>query len=443
MSVQDRDPPAAPVASREQDGRAALERYRRRMRPWRIGYAAGIAAVVVALVVVVVVAWNHGEISHVTLKTVPSAPASVALRPPSTAQQLAWRSADTTAIGTPYWQGTIVTHDVHTVRGRDARTGAQTWSYTRTDRTVCTAIQDGGVTVAVYRLHGNCDQLTALDSGTGARRWTRTLDKDGAEFNGPATYSVQSGSIMFVSAHAIYDVATSGTADQGNGGLDFWVFREQGCTIGSAVLGSTGALISQTCSGRHCTDLKFCGNGHQLLLRDASAGENTDSSKNHGNPDQIIWNKIGVDLVPVSAGQVIAARTPDGRTLEVLGSQKPTVSARLPIAAGTATATTSAADADLIWSGGTTYALTSGASHYSWRAPSAGPPTITGDSSSPAILSRARIAVPTKTGVALLDGNTGRVRTSRPLDQPPPRGSRAFPFGTGFVIAGASTAVYR
>jgi hypothetical protein len=46
-------------------------------------------------------------------------------------------------------------------------TGQITWSCTRTDRVVCAAIDAGGATIAVYRLHGECDELTALDSGTG------------------------------------------------------------------------------------------------------------------------------------------------------------------------------------------------------------------------------------------------------------------------------------
>ena len=74
-------------------------------------------------------------------------------------------------------------------RGRNARTGATTWSYTRTDRTVCTAAQLDGTTIAIYAVHGNCDEVTALDSGTGRRTWTRTLDKDGMPLNGRPTYA--------------------------------------------------------------------------------------------------------------------------------------------------------------------------------------------------------------------------------------------------------------
>src|SRR6478736_7428619 len=232
------DPPAASASDR------ALARHAARMRPLRIVYALVLAVVVIAALVIVKIAYVRGEISHVTLKTVASAPPAIPAGTPSAALTRAWTSTDTTAIDTPVNGGTVVTHDLHTVRGRNARTGAQTWSYTRTDRSVCTAIQTQSVTIAVYKLHGNCDELTGLDSATGARKWTRTLDKDGAEFDGPATYSVVGGNVMFVSRTSIYSIAPGGDADHGNGGLDYWTFHHPGCTINGAVLGTAGALIS-------------------------------------------------------------------------------------------------------------------------------------------------------------------------------------------------------
>src|SRR5262249_14678039 len=161
---------------------AALTRYAKRMRPLRIWYIAGVVAAIAITVVLVAVAYSRGEISHAHLQTVPSGPPSIPVQPASGTLTRSWSSTDSTAIGTPISGGTVITYDDHTVRGRNARTGAQTWSYTRTDRTVCTAMQDDDTTLAVYELHGNCDEVTALDSGTGARKWTRTLDKDTAEF---------------------------------------------------------------------------------------------------------------------------------------------------------------------------------------------------------------------------------------------------------------------
>jgi hypothetical protein len=422
---------------------AALARHARRMRPLRIAYVAVLTVLAAVLASIVVVAYRHGEISHATLRTVAKPPAPVVLGTPSQPLTPAWTSGDTTAIGAPEFQGTVVTHDQHTVRGRNARTGAQTWSYTRTDRPVCAAIQTAGVTVAVYQLHGNCDELTALDTRTGARKWTRTLDKDGAGFDGRASYSVLSGEIMFVSATSIYALQTTGTADAGNGGLDYWVFHHPGCTINGGLLGLGGALISQTCVHEDCSDNKFCGDGRQLLLRDAIKGTEDDSKST--NPDQIVWNLIGSDLVPTSAGHVIAARDPAGGTLEVLDPKHGRPTARLPLAAPstarTPAAFTSAGDADLVWVGGHTYAIRG--TSVQWQTDTPNVPTVTAPAgAAPPDLAQARLAVATSAGIAELDGATGHPARTFSVAAPA-AGSLVYPLGTGFLVAGPSTVCYR
>lgn len=424
----------------------ALARYARRMRPLRTLYrtALSIAAVLIALIVAV--AYNRGEISHVTLRTVPSGPASLPRHTPAAKLTTAWTNTDTTAIGTPYYRGTVVTHDRHTVRGRGARTGRPTWSYTRTDRAVCTAIQVDGVTIAVYKLHGNCDELTALDSGTGARKWTRTLDKDSAELNGPVTYSVRSDNVMFVSRSAIYSISPSGD-NQGGGGLDHWTFHHLGCTINSAVLGDAGALISQTCAHEDCGDSKFCGNGTQLLLRDGTAGYDDNSKTNKNDPDRIIWNKLGNRLLPTLAGRQVAARDPSGATLQLLDAKTGRPGARLALSGGSGSsapaAVTSPGDADLLWIGGRTYALPSGQSGFAWQARTPSGPTAVGPNGDPAAsLSAAVLAVPSSSGIAMLDPASGKP-TRRFAVGVPPAGSLVYPLGSGFLVAGPATTVYR
>lgn len=428
------DPSADPVSE------AALAAYARRMRPWRIGYAVAIVVVVAVALVIVKIAYDHGEISHVRLHTVASAPPSISTAPtPTAALTRAWSTSDATAIGTPAVGGTVVAHSAHTVRGRDAITGRQTWSYTRTDRTVCAAIQTDNVTIAVYRLHGDCDELTALDSETGARRWTRTLDKDGAVFDGPASYSVDGGNVLFVSRTSIYAVAVGGTADQGNGGLDYWTFFHVGCTINGATLGDAGALISQTCHGEDCQSRKYCGNGTQLLLRDATAGYDEKSTT---NPDKIKWNDLGSDLVPTSAGATVTARDPDGATLHVLKAANGTQSARLPLVGDSGSSAPAGVqigtDADLIWIGGRTYALGAGDTSFRWQLATAGVPTV----ANTMIFTKSAALAPTASGAVLFDPATGRSTRSYPVAPPAP-GSRVLPLGSGLLVAGAHTLVYR
>lgn len=419
---------------------AALATYLRRMRPLRIAYAAGIAALVAIALVLVKIAYDHGELSHAHLHTAQAAPSVATAPTPDATPKLAWSNTDTTAIGVPAVGGTVVTHDAHTVRGRDARTGAQTWSYTRTDRTVCTAIQAQDVTVAVYRLAGNCDELTAVDSQTGQRLWTRTLDKDGAEFDGPASYSVNGSTVMFVSPTSVYTLATGGTSDQGNGGLDYWVFHHAGCSINSAVLGNAGALISQTCHGQDCQGHKFCGDGTQLLLRDQTAGTN---DKSTDNPDIVKWNHLGSDLIPTSAGLTVTARDPDGATLHVFDPQTGKQTARLALSGDSGSRApsgfTSATDADLIWVGGHTYALASKATSFAWTAATTGVSTVVGGA---ALLTGGQALAATSTGAALLHGGTGTPATNYPIP-PPAAGSQVFALGTGLLVAGPHTLVYQ
>src|SRR3954454_6350919 len=108
---------------------AALERYASRLRRERIWYGSAIAVLVVAVSVITAVVWLNGEISHTTLHTIAKAPADVSLGTPSPTQRKLWSSNDSAAVGTPTYGGTVVTFDKHTVRGRDARSGAQTWYY--------------------------------------------------------------------------------------------------------------------------------------------------------------------------------------------------------------------------------------------------------------------------------------------------------------------------
>ncbi|WP_375503647.1 PQQ-binding-like beta-propeller repeat protein [uncultured Jatrophihabitans sp.] len=255
----------------EDESAAALARYRAAQRKPRIVYAAAITVAVAVLAALVAVAYSRGEANNTTLRTAARAPAPVRPEATTPAPQRQWTSSDTAALGVPIAGGIVVTYSSHTMRGRDALTGHVRWSYTRSDRSMCAAIQAGGVAVALYRLSGNCDELTALDAQTGQRRWTRTLDEDGVPFIGTARYQVLGQELMFVSDTAIYAISASGNQYAGNdtGGVDYWVFNHPGCTISNAVLGQSGALISQTCRGQRCAGLTHCRNGSQLLLRPA------------------------------------------------------------------------------------------------------------------------------------------------------------------------------
>jgi len=430
------------VGSADDVSQRALTEYGARMRKWRIGYGVLLAVLVVVAGVIVKVAYAHGEISHATLSTAPNAAPSVPLAAPAASPSQAWASDDHTAIGTPYWGGTLITYSTHAVVGRDALTGKVRWSYTRTDRTTCTAAQIGGVTIAVFRLHGNCDELTAVSSDTGARQWTRTLDKDGHPVNGTPQFTAGQDTFMVTTPQVIYAISPDGTSGAGNGGLDRWVFSEPGCTINSAVLGSAGALISQNCANPDCGTQKFCGAGPQLLLRDPMASDDSDSSKNKGNPDQIIWNLIGNTSIPVSADDVISAVAKGSgklTTFSAAAADHGKVVATLPLAApasGAAQAVATA-NAELIRLDGDSYLVNDKGTSVLWHAATDALPTVASGGSLPSV----EIVVPTSAGVALLDPHTGKVTKAFALSAPPV-GSSVYAFGTGFVVAGPRTVVY-
>ena len=84
-------------------------------------------------------------------------------------------TTDRTGIGEPVSQDVVVTYSEHAVAGRDATAGADRWSYTRTDRRICSVVSQDAAVVAIYAHDGLCDEVTGLDIGSGARHWVRTL----------------------------------------------------------------------------------------------------------------------------------------------------------------------------------------------------------------------------------------------------------------------------
>lgn len=415
-----------------------IARYRMRMRRARLVYLAVLSVIVVVIGVGVAVAWTTGEIGHVALRTVRSSPAALQMATPSKPQQVAWRTTNRAAIGNPQWRGTVVTYSSHTVRGRDARTGKQTWSYTRTDRSVCTAMQTAGTTVAVYAENGNCDELTALNSSTGARKWTRTLDEDGKPVNGtPTTYQVLSYTVLIGTPQVIYAI------DPGSG-IDRWTWYHYGCTVHHVVLGSAGALISQTCSkAQNCDGHTMCGPGPQLLLRDGSAGYDDNSDK---NPDQVLWNRFGDTDIPASADSLISALNPSRSELDTYAAKHGGRTGSVPLQPAPAAlgriVATPTDPAEVIWIGGHTYAVNDGA--VQWSARTDAPPTVRSPTGNDVpLLASARVTAPLAGQIAWLSGRTGRVRERFPAPASGP-GTSVQPLGTGFLVAAPSgTVAYR
>jgi outer membrane protein assembly factor BamB len=419
-----------------------MARYRASMRRSRIVYFAIVGAIVVALGTWVAVEWSRGEAAHASLHTFSPAPPALGLAAPSPQPIESWRTSDQLAIGTPQVGGTVITYSKHSVGGRDARTGQRTWVYTRTDRSVCIAAQlatqPDGTTVAVYNHNGNCDEVSAFNSGTGRRLWTRTLDEDGMPLDGRPTFQVLPYTFLAASSSVIYAI------DPGTG-YNRWTYQRHGCAIKHVVLGTGGALISQDCSATVvCKGVKFCARGPQLLLRDGSAGDQNDKP----NGDQIKWLRVGDSSIPVSADGVIISMGPLGRTLYVNNAGSGDRTHHLALVPGTSAtgtiAVTGTNNAEVVWISGETYAIRVDSDKPSWQVSTQSPPTVVSTVNEGTVsLSSARITAVIGPGIGLIDGTDGKI-TQQFTVPTPADGSVVYPLGTGFLVGSPrGTIAYR
>jgi hypothetical protein len=405
-----------------------LRRYVTSMRRQRVWYLAVIAGLAVIAVAVAIVVWSAGEISHVHLRTAKSAPPSVPAGTPPVTPTARWQSPDRAAIGAPFADGTVVTYSAHTVTGRNALTGTADWTYSRSDRTVCEVAQVQDKTIAIYANSGNCDEVSAFETGTGKRAWTRTLDENGLTVNGHPPMIATADTLYVWTADFVYAIDPISAYDR-------WTFPAgDGCRLTAVVPGTAGVLMSE-----HCAD------GDQLLLRDRVAGfddkADTDDKKN-----KVLWRQKNVSTVPVAADSIIAAVDPATRQLVTYDLAKGTRVAQLSLTpaptAATPVASTTAGPNELIWIAGTVYAVSSGGTQQ-WTATASTLPTVSTSDGSATVpdLGDASILVPTPSGVAALDGPTGQVTTQYPISPPAPD-SHVYALGNGILVTGTATTYY-
>ena len=427
-------PPARP--GRRSAADPVLAAYHRRMTAARNRYLAVIGVVVVAIVAMVAVAWSRSEIHHVHTRVAAHPPSTLSAARFATTPHQQWHSSDTAALGYPLVGGTVVTHDEHTVRGRDARTGKPTWYYTRTDRTVCAAVQQGGIAIAVYRLKGACNELTGLDAQTGRRVWTRTVDMDGYPLLGTPQIQVTTYTVVFVTPTVLYAI------DPVGGGTRYY-YAPTRCTINRAVLGSGGLLISQTCHKPDCSNQKFCADGVQLVLRSATLSRSDDYGSD--NKDQIQWLLRGVSDLPVAADGQVLGINPSSRQVFAYSAAK---GVRTPVTLSPQPTSTDAGPAisiqngELIRLGTTNYVLPDlpGGTAWSTRTPYPLSVTPTRSSFIPDLATSLVLATGPD-GIDQLDPATGKASGRFAVGAST---GIAYPAGSGFIVAGTDgTTVYQ
>ena len=223
-------------------------------------------------------------------------------RPAQPGTEAGLADADATAIGEPFYQGTIITYSAHAAIGRNARTGAVMWSYTRTDRVVCTVSQQQGHTLAIFAKDGNCDELTTLDTGTGKRLGVRTLVD-----NGHPTFTALPDTLLITTPETVHAIDP-------DSGYDRWLFQQpDGCRTAGAAIGAGGALIGQRCA-----------DGGHLLLRDRYASSDDKNT-------QVKWRLSGVDAIPLSAETTAIALNPSTGQLVSYDLTRGSVRSRTPL----------------------------------------------------------------------------------------------------------------
>ena len=259
---------------------------RRARRAWR-NQLLVVAVLTLLLGAGVWVVWLHSEIRAVRVHTTAVTPAPLPTGTVPATLTRAWRTDDRAAIGEPVWQDVVVTYAARTVSGRDARTGAVRWSYTRTDRRICDVAAEDGAVVAIYAHDGLCDEVTGLDAGSGERIWVRTLLSSGTPSD--LRVSARSANIMLVTPRSIELIEPTG-------GLDWWYDDQPAaCRTRTAVLGVSGVLMANG-----------CGKGNTLSLRAL------------GGAKQRAWTVPLNGRAPLSADALTSVLGPDGRSVEVV-----------------------------------------------------------------------------------------------------------------------------
>lgn len=227
------------------------------IRPERRRRSDVIVAVVLALVLVggAIVMWRLSPeartTSDVATAPIPAPPQAGAL-PAGFAE--AWR-ASSGATPAPVVAGpAVVTADGSTVTGRDARTGAAAWSYTR-DLRLCSVsagysgLDDGvGRAIALYEGHtGWCSELTEMRPDTGARTGARNPDMR------PGTRLVANSTLIAGMTPTYLEVIRTPLVETlAYGDLPTPVQpakARKGCTFGSTALTTGRVSLIERCPG--------------------------------------------------------------------------------------------------------------------------------------------------------------------------------------------------
>lgn len=346
------DGPAGPPTAGSRGNRRAVRR--------RLIAAAGTVVVVAALAAVAVPLIGGSDVASAHLTTAASPPPPLPPVPLPGTVGVRWSAASVPPAGPASDAGTVVVATAHSLSGRDARTGAERWSYRRDNARLCAwAVQDGAAVALFGKSHG-CTEMIALEVGTGARRWYRTAP------DVTATASLSSASSVVVARSGDRLLAVDTVT-----GLNRWTAQKAGCEYGPLVVSQLGAVAVVHCPA----------GGTRPAATDTVVDHDAYADTEH-------WTKpaIGTGATVVAVGEATAVLSVlDGGPIltrydqrgQVLGS---IADPRLAGSGGIAPVGLTVADTTLVWTGTAVLAVRTGGHTVAWSAPALGPPTQDGNS---------------------------------------------------------------
>ena len=206
------------------------------------------AVIVVAAAVAALGAWSfssartaHSEVAGATAPTPdPLLELPAGLRP-------AWRAHTTLPplTGT----STVVYGDGAAVIGADPATGRQVWRYSRNER-LCALAKNAGDILAFYPDARGCGEVTALDAGSGERRYARSSRADPAvTVVTDGTYAVSSGPSRVDSFRS--DLVLTTEYGRPDTAVNPGTQPRWGCTQLSALPADTQIVALESCPGEN------------------------------------------------------------------------------------------------------------------------------------------------------------------------------------------------
>ena len=356
------------------------------MRGRTVAGVVGALAVAAGAVAVMAPVVAGSAIRSSTLVTAAAAPARLPAAPLPATLRERWAAPGVGSVEAAVAGGSVVAATADRITGRDPSTGAERWSYRRSDARLCGWTARDDVVVAVFARAPACSEMIALDAGTGARKWYRTAD-----IGDSATLTSANGVVVLRSGDRLLAVDTVT-------GLNRWTSSKPGCRYGPVEVGALGAAAAVR-----------CGDGRTLVVT------------HDAYTDKELFSVAapGTDATVVAVDQSIAVlATVRGTPTLTLYDQRGRVQGRivdrrLAPRPGARMAGEGAGHTVLVWTGAVVAAVDTRTRSVAWSVPALGPPTVDGE----------RLLLAEPTGLVERFVTDGRPSRRATLGAEPPAGA--------------------